>query len=42
MRHFYRYSKGLNKKIVKEISGIKNEFGWVTDFRLKLLKTFLE
>ena len=32
--------KGLNKKIVVEISERKNEPGWMTDFRLKSLELF--
>ena len=32
--------KGLNRKIVIEISEQKNEPGWMTDFRLKSLEIF--
>ncbi len=32
--------KGLNRKIVLEISEQKNEPGWMTDFRLKALEIF--
>lgn len=32
--------KGLNKKIVEQISQEKNEPGWMTDFRLKSLEIF--
>lgn len=32
--------KGLNKKIVTQISEQKNEPGWMTDFRLKSLEIF--
>ncbi len=32
--------KGLNKKIVTQISQQKNEPGWMTDFRLKSLEIF--
>ena len=32
--------KGLNKKIVKDISTQKNEPSWMTDFRLKALEIF--
>ena len=35
-----RMQKGLNKKIVLEISQQKNEPGWMTDFRLKALEIF--
>jgi Fe-S cluster assembly protein SufB len=34
--------KGLNKKIVTDISEKKNEPGWMTDFRLKSLEIFLQ
>lgn len=38
----YRYKapKGLNRKIVCEISERKNEPGWMTDFRLRALDIF--
>ena len=36
----YKSEKGLNKKIVIEISAQKNEPGWMTDFRLKALEIF--
>ncbi|MBV8660942.1 MAG: Fe-S cluster assembly protein SufB [Candidatus Dependentiae bacterium] len=36
----YRAEKGLNRKIVTEISQRKNEPGWMTDFRLKALDIF--
>jgi Fe-S cluster assembly protein SufB len=35
-----RMQKGLNRKIVIEISEQKNEPGWMTDFRLKSLEIF--
>lgn len=35
-----RMQKGLNKKIVIQISQEKNEPGWMTDFRLKSLEIF--
>ena len=37
---FFRSAKGLNKKIVTEISEKKNEPGWMIDFRLKALNIF--
>ena len=37
---FFRSEKGLNKKIVREISERKNEPGWMTDFRLRALDIF--
>ena len=33
---------GLNEKLVKKISNIKNEPEWMTDFRLESLKSFFE
>ena len=36
----YRSEKGLNRKIVTDISQRKNEPGWMTDFRLKALDIF--
>lgn len=40
MDYFYKSPKGLNKKIVCEISRQKNEPSWMTDFRLKSLEIF--
>lgn len=36
----YRTQRGLSPEIVKEISGLKGEPGWMLDFRLKSLETF--
>ena len=36
----YKMPKGLNRKIVTDISEQKNEPGWMTDFRLKALGIF--
>ncbi|MBI2671129.1 Fe-S cluster assembly protein SufB [Candidatus Woesearchaeota archaeon] len=36
------FNRGLNKDVVKEISRIKNEPEWMTEFRLKGLKSFFE
>ncbi len=36
----YRSKKGLNRKLVADISERKNEPGWMTDFRLKALDIF--
>lgn len=36
----FRAEKGLNRKIVEEISQRKNEPGWMTDFRLQALDIF--
>ena len=36
----FKSSKGLNRKLVIEISEQKNEPGWMTDFRLKSLDIF--
>jgi len=38
--YVFKSSKGLNKKIICEISEKKNEPGWMTDFRLQALKIF--
>ncbi len=35
-----RFSKGLSRKVVEQISEMKNEPGWMTDFRLRSLETF--
>ncbi|MCL6632407.1 MAG: Fe-S cluster assembly protein SufB [Alicyclobacillus herbarius] len=35
-----KFQKGLNRKIVEEISMMKNEPGWMTDFRLRSLEIF--
>lgn len=39
-KYAFRSAKGLNRKIVTEISTKKNEPGWMTDFRLKALEIF--
>jgi len=36
----YKAKKGLNRKIVTDISELKDEPGWMTDFRLKALDIF--
>ena len=38
----YRTEKGLSEDIVREISRVKNEPQWMTDFRLKSYHHFLE
>src|SRR5690606_31471958 len=38
--YIFRTKKGLNKKIVIQISEQKNEPGWMIDFRLKALAIF--
>src|SRR3989344_2117874 len=38
----FKAEKGLSEKIVRQISAIKNEPKWMTDFRLKSYKVFLE
>ncbi|MHB1681798.1 MAG: Fe-S cluster assembly protein SufB [Bacilli bacterium] len=35
-----RFAKGLSRKVVEEISSMKNEPGWMTDFRLRSLDLF--
>ena len=34
------FPRGLNRKVVESISHIKNEPGWLTEFRLQALDTF--
>ena len=36
----YKAPKGLNEKIIKEISAFKKEPSWMTAFRLKAYKVF--
>ncbi|HSC25341.1 MAG TPA: Fe-S cluster assembly protein SufB [Candidatus Babeliales bacterium] len=38
--YIFRTAKGINRKIVTQISEKKNEPGWMTDFRLAALKIF--
>ncbi len=38
----YRTEKGLSEDIVREISAVKNEPQWMTDFRVKAYHHFLE
>lgn len=38
----FKAKKGLNEEIVKEISMMKGEPGWMTDFRLKSYRLFME
>ncbi|MHB1628724.1 MAG: Fe-S cluster assembly protein SufB [Bacilli bacterium] len=35
-----RFAKGLSRKVVEDISSMKNEPGWMTDFRLRSLDIF--
>ncbi|MCY0903148.1 MAG: Fe-S cluster assembly protein SufB [Firmicutes bacterium] len=35
-----RFAKGINRKVVEEISTMKSEPGWMTDFRLRSLEIF--
>lgn len=35
-----KFKKGLSRKVVEEISTMKNEPGWMTDFRLRSLDIF--
>ncbi|MBX5435669.1 MAG: Fe-S cluster assembly protein SufB [Alicyclobacillaceae bacterium] len=37
-----KFQKGLSRKVVEEISMMKNEPGWMTDFRLRALEVFYE
>ena len=38
--YIFKTKKGLNKRLVVQISEQKNEPGWMTDFRLKALEIF--
>jgi Fe-S cluster assembly protein SufB len=38
----YNTGKGISKEIVEEISHIKNEPQWMTDYRLRAFETFLK
>ncbi|HRV91100.1 MAG TPA: Fe-S cluster assembly protein SufB [Anaerolineae bacterium] len=38
----FKAEKGLSERIVKQISEMKNEPGWMTDFRLRGYKHFME
>ena len=38
----FKAEKGLNERTVKQISEMKNEPGWMTDFRLRGYKHFME
>jgi Fe-S cluster assembly protein SufB len=38
----FKAEKGLNERMVKQISEMKHEPGWMTDFRLRGYKHFLE
>ena len=40
--YVYKAQKGLNEEVVKQISSIKEEPKWMTEFRLNAYKTFLE
>ncbi|MCL6637715.1 MAG: Fe-S cluster assembly protein SufB, partial [Alicyclobacillus sp.] len=37
-----KFQKGLSRKVVEEISMMKNEPGWMTDFRLRSLEVFYQ
>ncbi|MBX6353785.1 MAG: Fe-S cluster assembly protein SufB [Thermoflavifilum sp.] len=37
-----KFQKGLSRKVVEEISMMKNEPGWMTDFRLRSLEIFYQ
>ena len=37
-----KFDKGLSRKVVEDISAIKNEPGWMTEIRLKAYEIFLE
>ena len=39
-RYLFRTEKGLSRKVVEEIAGIKEEPQWMRDFRLRSLEMF--
>ena len=41
-KYAYKAQKGLNESIVVKISAMKGEPAWMTEFRLKSHKVFLE
>ena len=38
----FKAEKGLSEKLVKQISEMKNEPGWMTDFRMRGYRHFME
>ncbi len=42
MKYAFRAKKGLNQKLVRDLSLRKNEPSWMLDFRLKALEIFLQ
>ena len=41
-KYVFKSQKGLNAEIVSQISEMKNEPGWMRDFRLQSLETFFQ
>ena len=41
-KHAYKAKKGLSEQIVREISAIKQEPAWMTDFRVNAYRIFME
>ena len=41
-RSVFKSKKGLNENVIRELSRMKNEPGWMLEFRLKSYKIFLE
>lgn len=39
-KHFFKSKKGIDEDVVKQISSIKKEPAWMTEFRLKSFKEF--
>ncbi len=39
-KYVFKSSKGLNRRIVQEISAMKNEPQWMLEFRLKALEQY--
>src|SRR3990167_5895683 len=42
MKYVFRSKKGLNQKLVRDLSQRKNEPTWMLEFRLKALEIFLQ
>ena len=40
MAYSYKSAKGLNRRVVEQISEMKNEPNWMREFRLKALDVF--
>lgn len=41
-RYVYKSQKGLSREVIEEVTGIKNEPGWMREFRFKALEQFVK